>query len=170
MKQRFCLGLDILLILLLGMICPLNIFAQDVEQVDELVNWSPDGMVVFVSDAALSEDSPQTGRVEGIVYRRIGDETEFEEIARVQRPSSLEEFRERAGEHLISTLLEETNSSTEEELWQYVQDNPSLDDYGFLGLDSALWRALGTAYFDSETTELNEGTDIEYQVCNGRGW
>lgn len=142
----------------------MDINAQQIQEVEELVKWSPEGMVVFVSDAALSQEMPQKGMVEGVVYRRMPGESNFEEIARLKRASSWDEFVERGGKILVKTLMEESESSSEEELWHYIQQNPQLENYGFLNLDSQLWKAFGTAFFDSESKELLEGERVEYEV------
>jgi hypothetical protein len=45
---------------------------QSQGEVEGLVHWTENGMVVFVSNAALSSEHPQQGRVEAIVLRRNG--------------------------------------------------------------------------------------------------
>ena len=142
----------------------ISIQAQQVQQVEDLVRWSPEGMVVFSSDAALSEENPQNGIVEAVVYRSIGDDLSFEEIARLQRASSWEEFENRASVELVQTLMEETESTSEEELWNFIKENPDIQDYGFNALDTSLWKAFGTAYFDEESLNFSQGERIFYQV------
>lgn len=134
------------------------------QYVEDMVNWTEDGMVVFATDAALSPEMPQTGRIQAIVYRSIGDSTSFEEIARVGRAESLAEFKERATDDLIATLIESTEGETEEEMWEFVKAHPKTDDYGFLAFNPDFWKAFGTAYFDTESAEFSEGETVYYQV------
>ena len=135
-----------------------------VNEVDGLVHWSEQGMVVFVSNAALSVENPQQGRTEAIVYRKTEDEDEFVEIARMSRAASAEEFTERAGGQLTDSLMSSTESENLDELWEYIKANPAVDGYGFLGFEPSFWRAMGTAYFDTETTGYDFGTEVEYEI------
>ena len=66
--------------------------AQINQNPENLVNWSPEGMVAFASDAGLSEESPQSGRTEAVIYRKLSEEGEYDEIARLQAPESVEEL------------------------------------------------------------------------------
>lgn len=152
------------LILLICVTNGLTANAQTSEEVEGLVNWTEQGMVVFVSNSALSEENPQQGRVEAVIYRRSGESDEFVEIARMSRASSAQEFIERAGEQLTDTLMSSTTSENAEQLWEYIKANPSVDDYGFLGFEPSFWRAMGTAYFDSETEDYASGERIEYEI------
>jgi fibronectin type 3 domain-containing protein len=138
--------------------------SQGEGEVEGLVHWTENGMVVFVSNAALSPDNPQQGRVEAIVLRRIGESGEFDEITRMSSASSAEEFVERAGEQLTDTLMSDIGAESEEELWKYIKANPGVDAYGFLGFEPEFWRAMGTAYFDTETASFEEGEKIEYEI------
>ncbi|WP_234570693.1 fibronectin type III domain-containing protein [Rhodohalobacter sp. 614A] len=163
-KNRFRL---LLIFFLAGIIIsPALLRAQqtNVQYVEDMVNWTENGMVVFVSDAALSPDMPQTGRVQGIIYRSVGDSTSYEEIGRLGRAESLEEFKERASDDLMAALLESTDAETEEEVWEFVKEHPKSDDYGFLAFDSDFWKAFGTAYFDTESIEFPEGETVYYQI------
>lgn len=134
------------------------------QEVDDLVNWSEDGMVVFASDAGLSEEFPQSERVAAIIYRKLTEEGEYQEITRVQAPVSVEELRERSSERFIQQLMDETNSNSEEALLQYIRSNSRLDHYGFLSFNPDLWRMLGTAYTDTETLNFEEGQRVWYKV------
>ena len=133
-------------------------------EVEGLVHWTENGMVVFVSNAALSSEHPQQGRVEAIVLRRTGESGEFKEITRMGSAESADEFVERAGEQLTDTLMSSTGSENEEQLWEYVKANPQVDAYGFLGFEPEFWRAMGTAYFDTETSDFEDGEKIEYEI------
>ena len=133
-------------------------------EVEGLVHWTDEGMVVFVSNAALSSENPQDGRVEAVVLRRTGESDEFTEITRMNSAESADEFVERAGEQLTDTLMSSTGSENEEQLWEYIKANPDVDAYGFLGFEPEFWRAMGTAYFDRETSDFEEGEKIEYEI------
>ena len=142
-----------------------NVFAQaEPIIVEELVRWTPNGMVVFASDAALSEEMPVDGLVQSVIYRRVGDESSFREIGRLQRADSWEEFVERAGEDLVEWFRASPELETDEEVWEFIKQNPSIVDYGFDALDESFWRAFGTAYFDEETVDFREGETVSYQV------
>jgi fibronectin type 3 domain-containing protein len=82
----------------------------------------------------------------------------------MSRASSADEFVERAGEQLTDTLMSDTGSENEEQLWEYVKANPQVDAYGFLGFEPEFWRAMGTAYFDTETSDFEDGEKIEYEI------
>jgi len=138
--------------------------AQINQNPENLVNWSPEGMVAFASDAGLSEESPQSGRTEAVIYRKLSEEGEYDEIARLQAPESVEELNERADQDFLDQLMEETNSSTEEELLDFIRSNPSIETYGFISFDPELWRVLGTAYFDEETLNFEQGQTVWYQI------
>lgn len=152
------------LVFLIWASASLAVNAQGSNEVEGLVHWSEQGMVVFVSNSALSEDNPQQGRVEAVVYRRSGVSDDFVEIARMSRVASAEEFVERAGEQLRDTLMSSTGSENTEQLWEYVKANPSVDEYGFLGFEPSFWRAMGTAYFDTETSDYESGERVEYEI------
>ncbi len=148
-----------------------NIYAQinfeqieSPEDLDGLVHWTYDGMVVFASDAALSDEQPNEGRIQAVIYRQIGANSEFEEVARLQRPDTWEEFVELGGTELIQVLLDATENETDEELWDFIKENPEIDEYGFLGFNPDLWRALGTVYFDTETVDLPDREEVAYKV------
>ncbi len=143
---------------------PHLILAQEVDVDDDLVRWTPEGMEVFVSDAALSEDMPEDGRVQAVVYRRLADNEPFEEIARVQRAENWEEFTQRASTGLIEGLLNTLELETEEELWEFIKENPNMEGYGFLAFNRNFWRAFGTAYLDSEAVQFREGQSVTYEV------
>ena len=137
---------------------------EDPEDLDDLVHWTDEGMMVFVSNAALSEDQPNQGRIQAVIYRQIGADNEFEEVARLQRPDTWGEFAELGGTELVEALFDATDNETEEELWNFIKENPEIDEYGFLGFDADLWRALRTVYFDTETIGLPDGEEVSYQV------
>ncbi|NBC64554.1 MAG: hypothetical protein GVY07_02670, partial [Bacteroidetes bacterium] len=138
--------------------------AQINQNPENLVNWSPEGMTVFASDAGLSEDNPQSGRVAAVVYRKLSEEGEYEEIARVQAPQSIEDLNDRADQGFLDRLMEETDTSSEEELLNFIRSNSALELYGFMGLDPQLWRVLGTVYVDKESLNFEQGQSVWYQV------
>lgn len=146
------------------MLFALDVAAQTSQELEDLVNWSPDGMVVFASDAGLSEQYSQSERIAAVVYRKLDEEGEYEEITRLQAPESVEELNERADQTFLERLMEETNTSTQEELLSFVRSNSAINQYGFLGFDQRLWRVLGTAYFDEETLDLEQGQRVWYQI------
>ncbi|NBC02660.1 MAG: hypothetical protein GVY20_03045, partial [Bacteroidetes bacterium] len=139
--------------------------AQEIgQEIDDPVRWSPNGMVVFASTVAFSPQSPQNGFVESVIYRRIGSEGSFEEISRLQRAETFDEFAERGESDLIETFLDESDFENEDELWEFIQQHAYLEDYLFVAFEPDLWRALGLVYTDEETTELTDGTTVYYQV------
>lgn len=139
--------------------------AQEIgQEIDDPVRWSQDGMVVFASTVAFTPQSPQNGFVESVIYRRIGDEGSFEEISRLQRAESFEEFEERGGSDLVETFLDESGFESEDALWQFIQQHAHLEDYLFIAFEPDLWRALGLVHTDEETIELTDGTTVYYQV------
>lgn len=150
----------ILLILLLQV----DVDAQINQSPEDLVNWSPDGMIVFASDAGLSEEYPQSGRVAAVIYRKLSEQEEYEEIARLQVPETVEELNKRAEQIFLDRLMEETDTSTDEELLNFIRSNSSLESYGFIGLDPQLWRVLGTVYVDEETQNFEQGQQVWYQI------
>lgn len=135
-----------------------------VQYVEDMVNWTEEGMVVFATDAALSPEMPQSGRVQAIIYRSVGDSTSYEEVGRVGRAETLAEFKERATDDLIATLIESTDGETEQEMWEFVKAHPKTDHYGFLAFNPDFWKAFGTAYFDTESADFSEGEDVYYQI------
>lgn len=144
---------------------PPNLLAQEEIDIDaDLVRWSPDGMVVFASDAALSPENPQDGRIQSVIYRRIGEDSEFNEVARLHRASSWEEFKERAGDTLVQSLQSNTGLTSEEELWDYIQQNPNIAEYGFIALNKVFWKAFGTAFIDEQSKSFQAGQEVTYQV------
>lgn len=143
---------------------PLSTNAQTNQNPENLVNWSPDGMIVFASNAGLSEEFPQSGRIEAVIYRKLSENGEYNEVARLQAPESVEELNERANQTFFDRLMEETNSSSEEELLNFVRSRSAIETYGFIGFDPQLWRALGTAYFDEETLNFEQGQQVWYQI------
>lgn len=162
MKTKFIKYISAYLLVVFSL--PLNINAQTNQNPENLVNWSPEGMIVFASNAGLSEEFPQSGRVEAVVYRKLSEEGEYEEIARLQAPETVDELNERANQTFLDRLMEETNSSSEEELFNFVRSNSAIETYGFIGFDPQLWRVLGTAYFDKETLNFEHGQQVWYQI------
>ncbi len=142
----------------------LPVKAQTAEQLPGMVNWTESGMVIFISDAVLSEDQPQDGRIGAEIFRRVGEAEELEPLAVADFVSSREEFFNRATPELLTNLFFVTETDTEDQLWEYVQENPLLSDYGFLAFDPDLWRTLGTAYFDEGTAGLRPGVQVTYQI------
>lgn len=138
--------------------------AQPSQEVEGLVNWSDEGMVVFVSDVGLSSESPQSERVEAVLYRRIGTDSDFEEISRLQLPATVDEMNQRVDEQFLNYLMEETESETRGELLNYIRSNPAVENYGFTGFQKDLWRLLGTAYIDLETNSLEKGQTVTYRI------
>lgn len=162
-RQRYT-GFIILILSIIFFHSP-NLLAQEEIDIDAyLVRWSPDGMVVFASDAALSPENPQDGRIQSVVYRRIGEDSEFNEVARLQRASSWEEFKERAGDTLVQSLLRNRGLTSEEELWDYIQQNPNIEEYGFIALNKVFWKAFGTAFIDEQSKSFQAGQEVTYQV------
>ncbi|TVR18426.1 MAG: hypothetical protein EA391_02290 [Balneolaceae bacterium] len=140
-------------------------FAQAMDYDDELVRWTPQGSLIFVNEGAVSEDIPLDGVVQAVVYRRIGDNDSFEEITRLERADSWDEFVERAGMELIQQLSEGLRITEQEELWSYIREHPLIDHYDInLALDRRMWKAFGTAYTDNESAELRPGQEVTYRV------
>ncbi|MCC5942643.1 MAG: fibronectin type III domain-containing protein [Balneolaceae bacterium] len=138
--------------------------AQTAEQTDGMVNWTAEGMVVFITDAIFSPEQPNDGWIGVELFRTVGEGAEFERIAEADFPETQEEFFSRATTEILTNLYFVTETETENELWQYVQENPRLSDYGFLAFEPDLWRALGTAYFDDATAGLREGVRVTYRL------
>lgn len=155
-------ALFIALILLLTQVALLP--AQPRQEVEGLVNWSDEGMVVFVSDVGLSSENPQSERIEAVLYRRIGTDSDFEEISRLQLPSTVDEMNQRVDDQFLNYLMDETESETRGELLNYIRSNPAVDDYGFTGFQKDLWRLLGTAYIDLETNSHEKGQTVTYRI------
>ena len=138
--------------------------AQTAEQVPDMVNWTEEGMVVFITDAIFSPEQPNDGWIAVEIFRAIGEGAEFERLAEADFPDTQEEFFSRATPEILTNLLFVTETETNDELWQYVLENPQLSDYGFLAFEPDLWRVLGTAFFDSETVGLRSGVRVSYQL------
>lgn len=156
--------LSTLVLLLIGFGSAEYLAAQTAEQVPGMVNWTEEGMVVFISDAIFSPEQPNEGWIAVEIYRAIGEDAEFERLAEADFPETQEEFFRRATPQILSNLYFVTETETSDELWQYVLENPQLSDYGFLAFEPDLWRLLGTAYFDSETAGIRSGVRISYQL------
>ncbi len=138
-----------------------NLYAQSDSP---LVRWTPEGMVVFIAETVFSDEYPDNGKVAAIVYRKSGDETEFTEVAKVQMPSSWIEFTNRGGADLAEQLALDFEMENVADLWAQVSEMRNLEHWGFYAIIPDLWRAMGFAFFDEHTLELNTGTVIEYEV------
>ncbi len=132
---------------------------------NELVRWTPDGVLVFVSIGALSEDHPIDGAIQAVVYRSIGSANNFQEIARIERAANWDKFSERGGQELIEDLRDALQMDESSDLWDYVKQNPHIDDYGLnLALDRNMWHAFGTVFVDEESVDLTPGQEVKYRV------
>jgi fibronectin type 3 domain-containing protein len=138
--------------------------AQEVQHAENLVRWTPEGMIVQASDAALSPERPVDGRIETVIYRQLEGESSFREVARVGRAVTWEEFTSRAGSELIQILMVGLETETEEELWQYIQEHPEATHYGLLTFNTDFQKAFGMVYLDEETRDLPDGEVVRYRV------
>lgn len=145
--------------LLIALFIASSIFGQT----DSLiVKPSPEGIYLFVSSGALHPDyQNQNGVVEAKVYRTPAGEDDYEEIGTVRRAETIDEFRGIVGEQFINDLLDEDEISSEEEIWSIIQENPNVEDYGFLAINTKFLIALGTAFLDENTVN---GIDYVYRV------
>jgi len=139
-------------------------YAQEFSQADDHVRWTPDGMVIFVNDAALSAEHPVDGLIEGILHRRFEGESSYTEIARLQRANNWNEFKDRASTRLIDALMEIAQTQSEDELWEFIQQNPRGMDYGFLYFEREFQKAYGLIYLDEETRNLPDGEVVSYRM------
>lgn len=158
--RRIIRTLTLLLILFLSP----AVFAQEQTSEENFVFWTSEGMVVFTGNAILSEEFPVQGRVAAIVYRQLEGESDFRETARIQRPETWEEFREKSTGRLTEALMDITQTETEEELWDYIRENPQADNYSFLIFEREFQQALGLAFLDEETKNLAPGETARYKV------
>jgi fibronectin type 3 domain-containing protein len=138
--------------------------AQDITTNDEIVRWSEDGMVIFTSEAIISPSNPFDSRVKSVIYRSINNANNFEEIARIHAPESLNEFKARTNQRVINSFMEFASVDSEDELWEFIQENQLLENYGYSSLDQEIWSLFGTAYVDESITEVENGTEVHYRV------
>ena len=141
-----------------------SVHAQEFIQADDHVRWTPDGMVIFVNDAALSAEYPVDGLIEGILHRRLEGESSYTEIARLKRADNWDEFNDRASARLVNALMEIAQTQSEDELWEFIQQNPRGMDYGFLYFEREFQKAYGLIYLDEETRDLPDGEVVSYRM------
>lgn len=131
---------------------------------ENLVRWTPDGMLVQTSDAALSSERPVDGRIETVIYRQLEGESTFREIARVGRAETWQEFEARAGSEIVETMMAGLEPETDEELWQFIQEYPEAIHYGLLTFNTDFQKAFGMVFLDEETRDLPDGEVVRYLI------
>ena len=151
------------LVLLLISFTP-KVHAQEFIPLEDHVYWTTDGMVVVVNDAALSPEVPVDGLTEAVVYRRLEGQSSYSEVGRLQRAESWEEFVERGSNRLVEGLKSAFSIDSDEELWEYIQQNPRIEDYGFLYYERDFQKAFGLIFIDEETADLAEGEVVSYRI------
>ena len=127
-----------------------------------LVKPSPDGIYLFVSGEALHPDyKNQEGIVKARIFRTEAGNDDFTELGSVQRENTFDQFKEIVGQEFINEALEFSEFTTEESFWNYILENPVMQEYGFLTLDMNFLRAMGAAYLDND---VDPDENYKYRV------
>lgn len=137
------------------------LFAQE-DSID--VDLAKEGLFIYLSDQAIGEKSPTPeGAVEIRLLRSTNAESSFDEIAEVRMSDGPEEFLNEVGRD-----IEQIDQSSIDSTWQYILDNPYLENYGMALLNPNFVTALGAAYLD-KNVNMNETYFYKAEYLNTEG-
>lgn len=148
------------LIIFISLIASTLSYGQDLNNL--MIKRGADGNHIYLSDQAISADSPYQG-YEKVEISKATNDKSFTVIATISRPATREEFTDICGDEWWVSFIYAKNLD-DESGWQFILDHPKLDDYGFRSLDPNFMQAMGAAFLDKSAAETKDGTTFTYRA------
>jgi fibronectin type 3 domain-containing protein len=123
------------------------------------------GPVILISNQGLKQGASADSAVSQFRISRMeaSNPRSLRNLGPVFAAASPDIFRKIAGEEVWEQLRKRTKGKTDAGIWQYLQQHPSTDDYGFLAFNPLFRKAMGTAYIDEEVRN-KKNTAYTYQM------
>lgn len=123
--------------------------------------------VVISGGQAVVIAIPKTG-TPGVrmVSRSVGDNTHYQQIGTLSRPSSFSAFSNIAGDTVVNALKKIKKITTDKDLWSLIQSDTSYKEFGFAMVSLKFLKAIGWAFVDPTLEKIPVGTQIYYKVTD----
>lgn len=121
---------------------------------------SPKGIYLLLSDKAISKNTDFTD----VKITRSVNGLKSKELGKPAMAANMEEFEKIIGKDALLDIASLFKLENKERAFNYVQEHPSVADYGLLALNLDLGVALGAFYLDKDLTGIKPGDKITYSV------
>jgi hypothetical protein len=130
--------------------------------VDRLATGSPYGIFVILSNRIASRQAPSGGVTGFRLERRAVGEVAWQQVADIEAPTTIEEFRSRLAQaYPVIPDQEGIPPARVDTLWQKATATRLVDSLGFWGNTVFVRMALGVVYLDDKA---KQDVDYEYRV------
>jgi hypothetical protein len=146
-----------ILILLLVLIA--NVAFAQTEQTFP-VSESPKGIYLILSDKTINK---QTDFNEVRISRSVNG-AKPKDLGKPMLVPNKEEFEKIVGKDALLDIAKFFKLENKDRAFNYVQEHPSINDYGILALNLDLGVALGAFYLDKDLSGIKQGDKVTYNV------
>jgi fibronectin type 3 domain-containing protein len=119
-------------------------------------------MYIFLDEKAIGANFKNNNYDYAIIS--ANNNGKWTEVAKVQGASNMASFKSSIGNELMSGIGKIAKTKTDMETWNYITNNPVVQNYSVLAFVPELLQGLGTLYIHNIDLRNQVGKKLQYQV------